>query len=549
MPRRVAPGRVLPLRFLVMASVCLTLVLFVLFAAFVKEIPLGKDSLPPPPPPPPPLDEPYAPEEAAVDGRPAPQADARSIPTPPLDHTRGWSGPALFHTMEDGLKIQGSLLVNKQALVFDLDNTSIWQVASTCGQHICARKYLLGRCEWCSAHDTSRCVAGALFVGRSRDERGTTMNGFGKVLALLRSDTARPDMATMFTIFFNCALEAPTGGDPGRLRVQGMPGFSVTVLATPPKAAQPPEDIVCSRGLFGDVEAETVVKWTHHYTQVLGFSRAIVYQIGMDRGVTDHPAVVQYVREGVLVFVDLRDELQRVYGALSADVLMYSLCIGQIMLKQDCVVRARSMGARWTLHVDVDELLFMGVDTADAAQTWARFVEPVANKTWLSLGSHSVVSPVGKEPCACGNVDWPKFIAAEREAHRASEWSTGGAEPFDCTSRHHTPATCTGAYGMRKLAVRVNTPQPVNPIGVSIHVVFECAWPDGCGDKVKALGEDVSARLAYLRHYRCLNFALPQPCGRLKGAFWQSPQQIAAQVTHAEPPRKVVHRSKLPFAL
>jgi hypothetical protein len=179
-------------------------------------------------------------------------------------------------------------------------------------------------------------------------------------------------------------------------------------------------------------------------------------------------------------------------------------------------------------------------------ETWP---ELVASKfapdiTWVSFGSRSVVGPVGREPCSCEPVEWSAFVARERRAHAAEEWKEP-REPFDCTSRHHAPSLCTGAYGMRKLAVRVDGPAALNPIGVSIHVVFECAYPDGCGAKVRALGADLDARTAYLRHYRCLNFALPQPCGRLKGAFWQSPEQVAVAVGHAEPPRKVVHRSVL----
>jgi hypothetical protein len=386
------------------------------------------------------------------------------------------------------------------------------------------------------------------------------MNGFGQVLASQRSDSMKPDMVTYFTIFFNCQLPTPASkAEEGRLRVDGMPGFSVTVLPAPPPAmASAKEDIVCSRGLFGDVEAATVVKWAYHYTQVLNFSRAIVYQIGMDRGITQDPTVAEYVAQGVLIFVDLRDELQRVYGALSPDVLMYSLCIGQIMLKQDCIVRSRSMGARWTLHVDLDEILFMGVDFAPppgaaSTTTFAHLLSNLTSSssspalpsssplTWISFASHSVVGPVGQHPCACGYLDWAQFLESEMHVHRTVEWSS--REPFDCTSRHHTPAMCTGAHGMRKLAVRVDGETAINPIGVSIHVVFECGYSPGCGEAVKQVGVDLSGRIAYLRHYRCLNFALPQPCGRLKGAFWQSPEQIALAIAHTDPPRKVVHRS------
>mmetsp|Transcript_34424 Transcript_34424/g.42424 ORF Transcript_34424/g.42424 Transcript_34424/m.42424 type:complete len:185 (+) Transcript_34424:510-1064(+) len=125
------------------------------------------------------------------------------------------------------------------------------------------------------------------------------------------------------------------------------------------KKAAPPASacLVCGRGLYGKVSAENIIKHVEYY-KYQGLGTVIMYDIGISY-VTNRHLLGKHIESGALTMVDLREFVQFLFGYKSTFSLLRSVAVGQMWLKYDCLLRARNMGYRWALHVDMDEYLFL----------------------------------------------------------------------------------------------------------------------------------------------------------------------------------------------
>jgi len=480
----------------------------------------------------------------------APRSKAPDLPRPlPLaalpgtprnastDVTQAWTVGMLFHTIDQGRRIRGSVLVHKDAPEFQF---KAWPVVERCNGRTCAMR---GKgCRFCATGGSS-CIQGVLTSGKSRAEQYFELAHGNRKWASARSFSAEADKALYLTVLLTCDLEPARAGElGGTLHLTDMPSLVLTVAPPPPlwlQAQSREQDVVCARGLFGHVDGHAVAKAVHHYVEHWRFARVVVYQIGMDDlRVAEHPDVKRQMAAGQLVMVDLRDELQRIYGgAMAADALLFSFQMGQILFKFDCLVRAQNIGARWTLHVDLDELLVPGRERVRASGSalppgFAAMAAPLTNAAWISFGSLSVNDP-GGEPCDCAPLsEWAAWLRAVAAQHSDKEWpATAPREPFDCFAKGDAPTSrCGGVAGFRKFAVRVDQ-EPVLPVGAGVHDVLECSV--ACARTND--GHVMDATDVYFRHYRCLN--LPLACSEAKaGAPLLSPAQQAV-VGSVEPLR------------
>jgi hypothetical protein len=101
----------------------------------------------------------------------------------------------------------------------------------------------------------------------------------------------------------------------------------------------------------------------------------------------------ELVNSGQLVIVDLRTELELLYGPTHAkSVVLFSAAVYQMAAKADCLVRAKARGVRWNLHVDIDEFLFPSAGFAPKEEDYASFHEMIfAKEPRLSKESWSKV--------------------------------------------------------------------------------------------------------------------------------------------------------------
>jgi len=425
-----------------------------------------------------------------------------------------FSAPLLFHAINGGTRIEGVLIAGKFSVHFVdyFDSDAKWPVTRNCGRfHQCTRRYTQGRCTWCPrvSSKSPSCFTGELLVSHTKEDRNMTFTRQTSVMAARRS-WAHPDSSMAkprySTFWLQCDLKdgAVPPGQPGQLTVEGIEGFTAHVL---PLVAHPPlaTSIVCTRGLFGDLDPVTFAAWVDYYVNVWKFDHVVAYGIGMDRNLAKHPLVAPLIASGKLLWIDLRDELQRVYGYLWSDVLLFSHAIAQLPTKFDCLARARKMGVTWVLNIDVDEMLVPGVDaphgSIGAAGAWSDVVRGRENESWISFGlldardatlCFANTSYVGR---------WSEYWAVVDTRMRQVEWpATARRPPFRAMSKGCDPLTCNGAPGGRKVAIRVNRPELHVP-GIGVHEMRAC-----CLCVMEPPGVVVNARQLYLRHNSCLNF-------------------------------------------
>jgi len=488
---------------------------------------------PPPPPPPPPL------PLAQAQSPPLARLTAAPSDAVPVDvetaSRKAWSGGATFHVVNGGRRVEGAFFVHKLAPVFAdfKTNHAVWQpIGKMVWKHTCRRRFTLGQCVWCpgaALAPHALCLRGELTGSDTREDRNTSIARHASTMAEMRT-AAHPDSGRAFaawrSMWFTCDLAGAVPGGPGRLFVEGIPGFSASVLAPPPPQVKRGETVVCGRAVFAELAGSQLASFVDFYSSAWRFDRVIVYAVGMDRDLAHHPEVMSLVRAGKLIVVDLRDELLRVYSHLASDVVYFSHCNGQMALKMDCLARARSMGARWVLNVDVDEMLVPGAERLWRGESlvpppggFRALVEPLG-KPWVSFGIYDVYTDA--IPCENASYvgDWSGFFARTARQHVDVEWPEWQRKrklpPFR-GSRSCNPMACHGAKGGRKVAIRVDR-DDFHPPGVGVHELYECAQlPEASVyDDLQAAGATVNATEYYIRHYRCLNQPLPGRLGETR---------------------------------
>jgi hypothetical protein len=413
------------------------------------------------------------------------------------------------------------------------------------------RRYTRGACRYCPSGSSSggggngACSTGemhlmaAMLPGHTSLQRKTDRQmRMQKFVAWRREGSAEPGRHAYFTVVASCELAADQPAVPpssssaaalgGTLSLEGMPEleFGVDALPDAPPDAPPgaEENVVCGRFLFFDSKLRRA--WVEHYLDLLKFHRVVVFCAGLGG---DWSGMEDLRASGRLVVVDLQDEMQRVYGARLVDAALYSVGMAQAVAKVLCLLRAHHLGARWTLHVDMDELLLPGRDSALSHRnfTWQDVERALASQFpargpeeeqeqqpgELSALTLVPVSIAETRPiCACNSTrSWQQHLADETRAHLSKDWArTAPFEPFDCANFRKLPTdSCKSTASSSKLALRVDGAHYLNPAAVGNHYVFHCSKlsPLGqCFDRPPVL--DVPGRELYLRHLSCLNL----PC-------------------------------------
>lgn len=165
-----------------------------------------------------------------------------------------------------------------------------------------------------------------------------------------------------------------------------------------------------------------------------------------------------YIDKGLLELVDLRDEMQRLYGAGAFFTIMSSFAMGQYWLKQECQLRAKAQHYEWALHIDLDEYVHVNGSITTFIKHRGK------DKEWLSIGSMSITS------------------------HNNSG-------VFEC-SKQDLYRICPDSYGRRKLFVRTS----MEPLSLRIHRVRKV---------LKKLGTHLDVHDIHIKHLRYMNQAPP----------------------------------------
>lgn len=290
---------------------------------------------------------------------------------------------------------------------------------------------------------------------------------------------------------------------------------------------------------------ERVEYFARIYLDYWRFDKVILYSVGLDAlagewRTTTNPRITRWIDQGKLVIVDLRDEFQFFYGMQSSYALLTSHSVAQNLLKIDCLARSKSLNARWTLHVDVDEILVPGPNMLNQgwkSKSWSEISKAKPFPENAEFVSFAAVFP------SIAQMDLEEFEVCTKQSD-TSNWSDAeiernllafsrvlvpddsSSEAFRCEGQPN--AMCRGPRGARKVAVRVNLREPFLISGVGTHDIRRLAYysrPDvvhhisSTTGKVESLDngfvpcddpfhESVLSGFDYfLVHLRCLNFS------------------------------------------
>jgi hypothetical protein len=325
------------------------------------------------------------------------------------------------------------------------------------------------------------------------------------------SEQEKSYMAFYETAILICELPSPVPvGVEGRMRIDSLADFQVSTNAYIAPSAKK-DDVVCSRGVYGDIDFLAVVRFAEFYLERWKFSRVIVYEVGLSNLLTsERPDVAKRIAQlkGRLIVVDLRTELQRMYGRRWHDVVFTTASVFQMSLKGDCMSRAKALGARWTLHVDLDEYMFSGNPEQHKVQAtqfptfseWADATIPDVGVRF-SMGVERVQDK-SSVVCKCGRsdgtTDWLQdFVSQTFEDHQvALEAAPNRWDPFV-----HGASGSQSFQGKRKMLLRLDH-ERVETSYITVHSLmfgFNRLLPELPGRDADPFKE------LYMREYMCVN--------------------------------------------
>lgn len=349
--------------------------------------------------------------------------------------TRGdtWSRGVLFHAPDES-SVHGTLLVRVDASLFDFTEDSTWRPASLSSvsspsctdEH--AFDYLGGACTWCplasETHDGG-CSRGRLVAGhiqnealsRELDEEGLEI--VRQRLFLVRN--AARFLPMYRTVWLRCGSLSIPANTVGRFRIEAMPDFVATVNARHParllsslhsEPLRPPGVAVCvDSPLVGVVDAPALASLFDHHTDPASVNAGIVlvYDVGLSGiPLASHPLVTQIEGQRTslysprLIVVDLRDELQGMYGSGYAafDAWLFAPRFGRVAIRRDCALRAKSAGAQWVVFLHRRAFLVLNERNA----TLTKLLEQIPSSvSWVALdGFQTLSEPRPNTTCSCG---------------------------------------------------------------------------------------------------------------------------------------------------
>jgi hypothetical protein len=196
-----------------------------------------------------------------------------------------WAFPGFFHFVNN-ITIEGtaSVAIDKPKGTFNFDNSNLWETSDSPYLHY---RYKPG-CLWCPL-DLDYCITGALQVEVPPDYYGVGINKTVQRLIEARPYTSRKSRyyPKYRALVLLCELQPSLNQlgwserFSGVLRFEGNRDF---LGRTNPYLPQQPafkQDVVCSRGLYGDVTALALERFASFYLTQWRFARVVVYDIGM----------------------------------------------------------------------------------------------------------------------------------------------------------------------------------------------------------------------------------------------------------------------------
>jgi len=412
-------------------------------------------------------------------------AASNPVPPPVLSFqavTKRYSSKAFVHLINNSTRFEGAVLIKHlNSPTFDfVVRRDLWtQLNDSCRMSPLSRDYrefeLKGGCRWCAA-STGACPYSGRFIANGGIIDDHHRPHAGAVDALNGRSFQKENLtywsvrAVWETIWVACELDrshdlALLATEDGYLTLPAIPALRLSTEAG--ETLRPRgENIVCGRGtLRSRIDPSAVVRWAEIYLEHWGFSRVVLYETGLSKA-TVHALLRPLIQSGRLIMVDQRDEAQRLYGHLASDALLVAYGEAQTLQKIDCLARAKSLGAKWTLHVDKDEILMpsLGKRFANGFDDLAA-MHPRAH--WLSFGT---LNTNDSAPCQAA-FSVQSYARQAEDLHAAER--TASAFPFVQTTTHSGKVSDKDHWGRRKVAVRVDEVAPaVWGVGQHKHVVY-----------------------------------------------------------------------------
>jgi hypothetical protein len=304
-----------------------------------------------------------------------------------------------------------------------------------------------------------------------------------------------------------------------------IPPNTITITTT----TTDDKSIICGRPIFGNtIQPENIYFWCLFYLFQWGFHHIVVYEVGLDRMIFNHPIFTSLRASGQLIVIDLRDELQRLYGVHWLDMILVSTSTGQLLAKAHCVQYVKSLSSKikWTLHVDFDEFLFKSfvntnknkpenLQQQQQQNTRKIFHDYIStnypNKQWLSFGK---ITSLKSTPCLLADKLVSSTTLYSDEHYKFlgeifDEFQSLAQEEFNAESSindnpyvHKKDRGELRQHGKRKNAIQIT--EMFNTFGIMVHDIFPCSW--GKSHVKNEIGLDLDPRNSLLlREYPCVN--------------------------------------------
>ena len=338
----------------------------------------------------------------------------------------------------------------------ELERTKPWPCAAANVETSVARA--ANACKACftqrrggGGDGNEECVDGTLRVGMvaSAADVSKPLSRDARDIALARSyamleyrANASALVPTFVPVWLSCdvvvvASRGVGSGEETWVRFGATPSLGIPMQTTPRRmgggdapSKATTEDVVCGGALALNVDARAVSRFVRLYTRRWGFTRVVMYQVGLDYSLETSLELAPLIQSGELVVVDARDELQRLYGYLSTDALLFagtttsSASVARDWLDDECVARAKaSRATRWVLTgVGVDDLLLQvdGAEEVVAPNGLGDLLESSGVATpGAAVRLDRVRVDVPANPCSCDATF--SFAAFERTRRRVAQ--------------------------------------------------------------------------------------------------------------------------------
>jgi len=131
------------------------------------------------------------------------------------------------------------------------------------------------------------------------------------------------------------------------------------VIAFPPKRKLHKRLAVCGRAIVGKYEAKEIALHIENNIR-FGVEVLFLYKVGLS-SIEDEDIFDTYIKNGQLVLVDLRSELQRRHGIDAGWVVWNTKAFMQSYLRKDCMDRLTQHDVDWVGFLDIDEFLTFNI--------------------------------------------------------------------------------------------------------------------------------------------------------------------------------------------